>query len=265
MKRRNAIALVGGIALIFFGYASADAQTAPPKLAADLEIELALSAAPPHLRAKAGVYLYDPAVGLVESRPSENDYTCFVARTDIQELPAHVEYRDDLLIPICFDRIGSQHIAPAWFHAEAQRAQGVSAADLVEDLKGRVVAAPRPGVSPMISPILRTYAPGGDVTNLNLPHYMYYAPSAGSEDVGGIPFSPTHPFIANHGVYGAKQAFMIQLVGVAEKAAINAEYADMLQRLCDVRADRAYCMDLIAINAGLRDQLASTVQTISNN
>ena len=117
----------------------------------------------------------------------------------------------------------------------------------------------------MISPILRTYGPDGEVGNLNLPHYMYYAPSIGNEDLGGIFFSPTHPFPDNHRVYGGKQAYIVQSLGVAEKAAINAEYRDMLQKLCDARTDRAYCMDFDSINSGLRDQLSGALQSLSQS
>ena len=247
--------------LLFLGLVGAEAQSPAQKLAPELETELALSAAPPHLRKQASVYLYDPAVGMVQSRAGENGYTCFVARTDIVALPMHIEYRDDLIIPMCFDRVGSKYIVPEWFYAEAQRAKGVSAADLLARLMTKVTAPPNPGVSPMISPILRIYfTPTCKVSNLNLPHYMYYAPNAGVEDLGGIYFSPTHPFIANQDVFDGKQAFMIHVLGPVAKAAINAEYKDMLQKLCDARVDRAYCMDIDT--AGLRDQLTWALQSL---
>ena len=94
---------------------------------------------------------------------------------------------------------------------------------------------------------------------------MYYAPSIGNEDLGGIFFSPTHPFPDNYRVYGGKQAYIVQSLGVAEKAAINAEYGEMLEKLCDARTDGAYCMDMESVNAGLRDQLSGALQSLSQS
>ena len=53
---------------------------------------------------------------------------------------------------------------------------------------------------------------------------------------------------------------MIHVLGPVAKAAINAEYKDMLQKLCDAGVDRAYCMDIDT--AGLRDQLTSALQSL---
>ncbi len=251
--------------LLFMGCGAAGAQSPAPVLAPDLETELALSAAPSHLRDAASVYLYDPEAGLRQSRIGDNGYTCFVARTDIEELPNYREYRDDLLIPICFDAEGSRTLAPAWFYAEAQRAGGMSVDDLVEALKSKTVAPKKPGVSTMISPFLRAYTPGGDVATLNVPHFMFYASNSVFEDLGEIPFSLTYPFARNRGGADGKAAYMIQMLGAAERAAINAEYDAMLGRLCEARADGAYCLDFAAINAGLRDQLNAALNALPSN
>ena len=48
----------------------------------DLEVHLALSAAPPHLRAGATVFVLDPARGYVIERQGKNGFTCYVQRTD---------------------------------------------------------------------------------------------------------------------------------------------------------------------------------------
>src|SRR5260221_8230464 len=73
----------------------------PTPLPERVEIRLAESAAPANIRPAVGLYLYRPAQGLVRSRPSGNGFNCFVARTNIQA--RKFEYRDDLLIPICYD------------------------------------------------------------------------------------------------------------------------------------------------------------------
>ena len=169
----------------------------------------------------------------------------------------------NLLIPICFDRVGSRDIVPAWLYAEEMRVNGMSAADLVKRLETKVAAPREPGFSPMISPTLRTYMPNGEVGNINLPHYMYYGPNKAVDEVV-TRFSPTHPFLSNDGAYGARQAYMIQALGAAEIAAINAEYAEMLQDLCDARADGAYCLDMSAIDTRLRTQLSAALQALGN-
>ncbi len=256
--RQKLAAIASGLLLM----GCADAQSAMPKLPPDLETELALSAAPSHLRGQASVYLYDPETGMHQSQAGSNGYTCFVARTDIEELENYPEYRDDLLIPICFDAEGSRSFVPAWFYAEEQRAKGMNAGDLAEALKSKVAAPKKPGVSTMISPFLRAYTPGGEVATLNVPHYMFYASNTVFEDLGGIQFSLTYPFPRNRGGADGKAAYMIQMLGAAETAAINAEYGEMLKRLCDTRADGAYCLDFDTINASLRAQLNAALKSL---
>ena len=69
----------------------------------DLEIKLALSALPPYLRADATTFLLIPSKGYELEQKATNDFTCFVERTDwVRE-----EYRNDLLIPECFDAEGT--------------------------------------------------------------------------------------------------------------------------------------------------------------
>lgn len=48
----------------------------------DLEVKLALSALPPHLRADATVYILDPKKGYILERQGTNGFSCFVERTD---------------------------------------------------------------------------------------------------------------------------------------------------------------------------------------
>ena len=47
----------------------------------DLEIQLALSALPPHLRDNATVYVLNPAKGFEVARKGTNGFHAFVART----------------------------------------------------------------------------------------------------------------------------------------------------------------------------------------
>ena len=77
----------------------------------DLEIQLALSALPPHLRENATVYVLNPDKGFEAVRKGTNGFHTLVARTGDDSFrgtwPLKV-YRDDILYPISFDEAGAQ-------------------------------------------------------------------------------------------------------------------------------------------------------------
>ena len=76
---------------------------APPKLekmTEALEIRFASSAAPPHLRDNATIYVLDPAKGYVVARQGTNGVSCIVVRSDWQW--ASPLFRDDIYWPVCF-------------------------------------------------------------------------------------------------------------------------------------------------------------------
>jgi hypothetical protein len=97
----------------------------------------------------------------------------------------------------------------------------------------------------MLSPILRTYVnpeESDKVATSNNPHVMYYAPNVSNEDIGGKPPSVSfagyamivggfYPFVIMPGPHG----YMIQLLGLTERASINKEYEEMLGRLCEIK------------------------------
>src|SRR5258706_13452488 len=75
----------------------------------DLEIQLALSALPPHLRDSATVYVLNPAKGFEVARKGTNGFHAFVARTGDDAMRGSwplQKYRDDILYPISFDEAG---------------------------------------------------------------------------------------------------------------------------------------------------------------
>ena len=69
-----------------------------------LEIRLALSAAPPHLRAEATVFVLDPAHGYVLERQGTNGFTCYVQRTDY----TREDYGDSYFAAECQDAEGTK-------------------------------------------------------------------------------------------------------------------------------------------------------------
>jgi hypothetical protein len=245
MRTVQTIAVIAGLVVSL----GANPRNAIEPLPRDLEIQLALSALPPHLRDAATVYVLNPARGFEVARPGTNGFHAFVARTGDDTFRGEwplTKYRDDILYPIAFDNAGGKAQMRIFFDAAELQAKGTPAAELKRIMQQRLKAgfypAPaRAGVAYMLSPVLRTYInPDANDTVLtaNVPHVMYYAPNVSNQDIGGAQPKPgsLYPFVILHGPHG----YSIQFLGVTETAAVNREYGDMLARLCSVK--QAWCL-----------------------
>jgi hypothetical protein len=208
----------------------------------DLEIQLALSALPAHLRDNATVYVLNPAKGFEVARPGTSEFQAFVARTGDDTFRgswSFTEYRSDILYPISFDKAGSKAQMRVLFDAAELQAKGTPPGKLKKIIQDRFKsgfykAPARAGVSYMLSPVLRTYASPEDndrIATFNFPHVMYYAPDISNEDIGGGKLGGMEPFIILHGHHG----YMIQPLGLTERAAINRQCATMLGKLCKIK------------------------------
>lgn len=228
----------------------------------DLEIQLALSALPPHLRDNATVYVLNPSKGFEIARKGSNGFHAFVARTGDDTFRGTwplKEYRDDILYPISFDEAGAKAQMRVFFDAAEMQAKGTPPEELKnliqERYKTHYYKAPeRAGVSYMLSPILRTYLnpdANDDVATTDVPHVMYYAPNVVSEEVGAAMPKPEqfqylvqhgrwpdtpYPFLILHGPHG----YIVQFRGVEERDAIAKEYGAMLAQLCQIK--QAWCL-----------------------
>ncbi len=213
----------------------------------DLEIQLALSALPPHLRENATVYVLNPDKGFEAARKGTNGFHAFVARTGddtfIGSWPL-TEYRDDILYPISFDAAGAKQQMRVFFDAAEMQASGTPPGELKKIIKeryetGYYKAPERAGISYMLSPILRTYwnpEESDKVITINFPHVMYYAPNVTNEDIGGGKLGGMYPFVIMPGPHG----YIIQGLGVTEAEAITKEYEEMLARVCKIK--EAWCL-----------------------
>ncbi len=257
MRKVHAILVIFGL---FFSLTANAENRQTPKvinkiepLPRDLEIQLALSALPPHLRGNATVYVLNPDKGFEVARKGTNGFHAFVARTGDDTFRGSwplTRYRDDILYPISFDAAGAKEPMRVFFDAAEMQAKGTPPGELKKIIKDRYKAgyykAPeRSGVSYMLSPVLRTYVnpeESDSVATSNNPHVMYYAPNVSNEDIGGKPPSISfagygmdvggfYPFIIMPGPHG----YMIHLLGLPERAAINKEYEEMLARLCKIK------------------------------
>jgi hypothetical protein len=228
----------------------------------DLEIQLALSALPPHLRDDATVYVLNPDKGFEVARKGTNGFNAFVARTGDDTFRGTwplTKYRDDILYPISFDEAGSNAQMRVFFDAAEMQAKGTPPEELKKIIQRRYKTnyykpPERAGVSYMLSPILRTYVNPDDndeVATANIPHVMHYAPNVSATEIGAATPTPEqfqyfkehgrwpdtpYPILILHGPHG----YMVQFQGAAERDAITKGYADMLAQLCKIKD--AWCL-----------------------
>jgi hypothetical protein len=207
-----------------------------------LEIQLALSALPPHLRDNATVYVLNPKKGFEVAREGTNGFHTFVARTGDDTFRGSwpfTKYRDDILYPISFDQAGVKAQMQVFFDVAEMQAKGTLPGELKKIIKDRYKtgyykAPERAGVSYMLSPILRTYwnpEESDKVVTINHPHVMYYAPNVSNEDIGGGKPGGMYPHIIMPGPHG----YIVQPLGLKENSAMNKEYEEMLARLCKIK------------------------------
>ncbi len=248
---RTAQAMVVMAALLFSLAARAEDKQAPgatnriEPLPRDLEMQLALSALPPHLKDGATVYVLNPDKGFEVARKGTNGFHTFVARTGDDTFRGNwplTAYRDDILYPISFDAAGAKQQMRVFFDAAEMQAKGTPPGELKRIMKeryktGYYKAPERVGISYMLSPILRTYwnpEESDKAVTINYPHVMYYAPDVSDKDIGGAPKrGGLYPFVIMEGPHG----YIIQPIDLTERAAINKEYAEMLARVCTIRKE----------------------------
>jgi len=236
MKKLQTILIIAG--LLFSLSASAGTKKASEAtnkiepLPRDLEIQLALSALPPHLRDKATVYTLNPDKGFEVARKGTNGFHAFVARTGDDAFRgswAFTKYRDDILYPISFDKAGAKAQMRVFFDAAEMQAKGTPPGKLKKLIKDRYktgyyISPERAGISYMLSPILRTYynpeesgEESDSVQTMNYPHVMYYAPNVSNEDIGGGKPAGMYPFVIMPSPHG----YFIQPIDLTERARIN--------------------------------------------
>ncbi|HEX4849723.1 MAG TPA: hypothetical protein VFV08_02900 [Puia sp.] len=207
------------------------------KMPADLETEYALSALPPHLREDATVYLLDPTKGYYLARKGTNGFSAFLNRTEWERGQFYLDSYE----PISFDMEGSKAYLTPFFEVAAMRASGKYSAAQVKDSvvqrvkDGRYRPASRPGISYMLSPLLRVDHGSGPINQV-MPHYMFYAPYLDDKDIGGgwVP-GGYQPFAVSSGPALDKAHsifnFIIIAAGETEKAKILKDNKDLLTKL----------------------------------
>ncbi len=208
---------------------------------ADLETDYALSALPPRLRAGASVYLFDAKRGYYEHRKGTNGFLCFVSRIDWE----WEQYPKDLATPISYDAEGARTIFPVYKDVAAMGISGKYTPVQIRDTvvarmkRGYYKAPARPGVSYMLSPVMRVYPANPDnkeIVTMSFPHTMFYAPYMTNADIGGAGPHEQGPILLNAGqwILGERKAphgYIIMPEGEMERAKILADGKDLVNRL----------------------------------
>ncbi len=173
-------------------------QLMPDLLPRAEEMEIALSAAPDHLKAGAGVYVLEEG-GVVQARESSNGFNCIINRD-------HPLNRK----PTCYDAEGSETILPKVIKISNMIMEGIPMNEIWPVIQagfesGEFIAPRRPGVAYMLTDHIRTYN-GTDQFGTFPPHVMFYAPNLTNEDIGwsreAARANPSLPFIAYQGPHG---------------------------------------------------------------
>jgi len=212
--------LLAALLALFAPVAVAAAPIPPdhPLLPRDVEIELALSAAPAHLREGAAVWVFD-STGYVKTRDGRNAFSCIVSR------------RGGDLFPVCWDAEGASALMPIDIQDGAMRAGGAANGEIERTIAagfkdGRYRAPAKAGVAYMLSPLRYKIDENGGVTRSNPnPHVMFYGPGLTDADVGGVRGSVL--FMNKVGPDG----MIIVPVGQKEREAILAESRPLTERV----------------------------------
>lgn len=183
-----------------------------PQVSEACEIELALSAAPEHLRREATVFALG-GEGYEKVRQGTNGFTCIVNRD-----------HPKVLKPTCFDREGADTIVPKILYFGRSLQAKKPLADIRREVAakfadGTFISPRRSGVAYMLSRYNRPYDPSSDTLGWFPPHVMFYAPDLTGDDIG-FSMAAWHeddrlPFIGYQGPHG----YMIMLADDGQERA----------------------------------------------
>jgi hypothetical protein len=161
------------------------------------EIELALKAAPIHLRKEATVFVFGKS-GYEKVRTGSNGFTCMVNRDGLQN-------GDSSVHPTCWDPEGSRTILPVMLRVGELLAQGKSAADIKRDIdegfaQGRFHSPTKAGIAYMLAGDVKFDQKSEELSTVEFPpHYMIYAPGVSNADIGisreALKQTPGLPFV----------------------------------------------------------------------
>ena len=183
--------------------------TSQALLSPEKEMELALNAAPTHLRSAATVYLFGKR-GYEKARTGTNGFSCMVNRDGTQD-------GDYTLHPTCWDSEGSRTILPVMLRVGELIAQEKSAGEIKRDIdegfaQGLFHSPGKAGIAYMLTGDIKFDPKTGQLASTVFPpHYMIYAPEVTNADIGMSKeaTTPGLPFVYSGYSGGAKTAYII--------------------------------------------------------
>ena len=178
-------------------------------LSPEKEMELALKAAPVHLRNEATVYVFGKR-GYEKARTGTNGFNCMVNRDGTQD-------GDNTLHPTCWDPEGSRTILPVMLRVGELMVQEKSAAEIKRDIdegfaQGRFHSPGKSGIAYMLAGDVKFDPKSGQLAaTVFPPHYMIYAPGVTNADIGMSKeaTTPGLPFVYSGYSGGSKTAYII--------------------------------------------------------
>jgi hypothetical protein len=181
------------------------------------EIELALKAAPVHLRNDATVYSFGKS-GYEKARTGTNGFNCLVNRDGTQN-------GEQSVYPTCWDPEGSRTILPVMLRVGELIAQGKSAAEIKRDIdegfkQGRFHSPAKTGIAYMLAGDVKFDPKTGQFGSQQFPsHYMIYAPGVSNADIGvtndALKKTPGLPFVYSGYSGGTRTAYIIVMADQA--------------------------------------------------
>jgi hypothetical protein len=177
----------------------------------NVERELALSAAPEHLRAGATVYVFG-AKGFTRVQPGTNGFTCLVNRDNFF-------WGGSAFKPTCWDAEGATSYVPVMLRVGELLADGKLLDEIRADIDagfkdGRFRRPQRTGVAYMLAGDVNLDTSTGRTVSHAFPgHYMIYAPGVTSADLGysreAARGNPSLPFIFRSGAGGGELGYLV--------------------------------------------------------
>jgi hypothetical protein len=248
MKRSRSFSVV--LSLMICASADAQSSQAAPGIEAlprDVEMELAASALPKHVRDNATIYVLDPRKGFEVARKGTNGFSALVARTGDDAFRGSWpldKYSEDQLYAIGFDSAGAKAHMQVFLDAAQAQAKGMPPNELKKLIQERFKTGyykppARAGISYMLAPIMRTYddpETNPKISTASHPHVMYFAPNVSGKDIGSGELGGVYPHIIMPGPHG----LIVQALDTKEKAAIVEQHAGLLQKLCKLK--QAWCV-----------------------
>lgn len=173
-----------------------------------VEVDLALTGAPEHLRAGATVYVYG-AKGFTQARAGTNGFTCLLNRDAFL-------YGGTAFKPTCWDPEGATSYVPVMLRVGEMLAAGKSADEVKSEIaagfkSGKYHRPARTGIAYMVAGDVQLSS-DGKVTRTDFPgHYMIYAPGVTNADIGYQrgKSGASDPAIFNGGAGGAELGYLI--------------------------------------------------------